>query len=215
MRQTFRFLANVKGARYLEPGTPTGLTGLWTHNSPRSALLYLYSSTLDKLKSMPESSLYRQSVESLTKHRLGLVEGMVPPGYDQWKVENKELAKILAENPEGFRVASGKVDGSEAKVFNLGGKTFVVRKQHEAGDIRAEEWDGEEDEGPGSEGLRSEEERANMKVLAERKDLRDASTVQWKEEPQLTADQYVFQPAQRPVWPDSSNIRGANMLQNL
>ncbi|ROT34825.1 NADH-ubiquinone oxidoreductase 29.9 kDa subunit [Sodiomyces alkalinus F11] len=189
MRTTLRLLANVRQAWYLEPGTPTGLTGLWTHNNPRSALLYIYSNTLEKLKSFPESSLYRQSVESFTKHRLAIVEGMTPPGYDAWKTETNELSRILDNNPEGFRVASGRVDGSEAKIVKLGNKTFVVRRQHEEGDIRLEEWDGEADEGPGTEGLRTEEERANLRVLAERKDLRDVSPLQWKEEPQLTADQ--------------------------
>ncbi|KAM0276224.1 hypothetical protein ACHAQH_006947 [Verticillium albo-atrum] len=189
MRQTIRLLANVQKARYLEPGTPTGLTGLWTHNSPRSALLYLYGSTLDRLKEMPESSLYRQSVEALTKHRLALVEAAVPPGYEEWNAENKDLSQKLGGNPEKFRVASGRVDGSEARVVKLGDKTFVVRKQHEEGDIRLEEWDGEADEGPGSEGLRTEAERADQTVLAERRDLRAEEPLQWKEEPQLTADQ--------------------------
>ncbi|KAL2761255.1 hypothetical protein ACRALDRAFT_2093603 [Sodiomyces alcalophilus JCM 7366] len=189
MRTTLRLLANIRPARYLEPGTPTGLTGLWTHNNPRSALLYIYSNTLEKLRSFPESSLYRQSVESLTKHRLAVVESITPPGYDAWKVETNELSRILDLNPEGFRVSSGRVDGSEASFIKLGNKTFVVRKEHEEGDVRLEEWDGEADEGPGAEGLRSQEERANLLVLAERKDLRDASPLQWKEEPQLTADQ--------------------------
>lgn len=189
MRQTLRLLANAKAIRYLEPGTPTGLTGLWTHNNPRSALLFLYSSTLEKLRALPESSLYRQSAEALTKHRLNLVEATVPVGYDAWLRDNKELAKVMAENPEGFRVASGRLDGSEARVLKFGGKTFVVRKQHDEGDIRLEEWDGEADEGPGSEGLRSEEERADQALLAKRTDLRGSATVQWKQEPQLTADQ--------------------------
>lgn len=184
-----RLLAGVKPARYLEAGTPTGLTGLWTHNNPRAALLFVYSSTLEKLAAFPESSLYRQSVEALTKHRMALVEATVPPGYDTWQRENKDLAKALADNPEGFRVASGRLDGSEGRVVQFGGKTFVVRKQHEEGDIRIEEWDGEADEGPGTEGLRTEEERADQALLAQRKDLGSASTVAWKEEPQLTADQ--------------------------
>lgn len=192
MRTTLGLLANVRLARYLEPGTPTGLTGLWTHNNPRSTLVYIYSNTLEKLKSFPESSLYRQSVESLTRHRLAIVEAITPPGYDAWKLETKELSRIVMNNPEGFHIASGRLDGSQAKILELGSKTFVVRKQHEDGDIRLEEWDGEADEGPGSEGLRSEDERANLRVLAERKDLREASPLHWIEEPQLTADQYVL-----------------------
>ena len=97
MRRTFRLLANVKPARYLEPGTATGLTGVYTHPSPRSTLLFLYSTTLDKLKAVPEHSVYRQSVEALTKHRMAIVESAVPPGYDEWAAKARRL---LAEEME-------------------------------------------------------------------------------------------------------------------
>ncbi|KAK3352354.1 ETC complex I subunit conserved region-domain-containing protein [Lasiosphaeria hispida] len=91
MRRTFRLLASVKPARYLEAGTPTGLTGMFTHPSPRSTLLFLYRSTLDKLKVIPEHSLYRQSVEALTKHRMAIVESTVPPGYEEWATKARQL----------------------------------------------------------------------------------------------------------------------------
>jgi NADH dehydrogenase (ubiquinone) 1 alpha subcomplex subunit 5 len=74
MRASARLLT-----RYLEAGRPTGLTGLLTHPAPRAALLSIYGTTLDKLKAIPETSVYRQSVEALTKHRMAIVEGMVPP----------------------------------------------------------------------------------------------------------------------------------------
>ncbi|GKT50212.1 NADH-ubiquinone oxidoreductase 29. subunit, mitochondrial [Colletotrichum spaethianum] len=175
MRRTFRLLAGVKPARYLEAGTPTGLTGLWTHNSPRSTLLYL-----------PESSLYRQSVEALTKHRLGLVEATVPPGYAEWE---KKAEQIMKEKPEQFRLVSGRVDGSGARTVKLGNRTFVVATQHDAKDVRVEEWDGEKDEGGTLEGPRTEAERKDHQLLADRKDLNDIAKVQWESEPQLTADQ--------------------------
>src|SRR5262245_15199353 len=123
MRPTSRLLA-----RYLEAGTPTGLTGLWTHSTPRSTLLYLYGSTLNKLQSIPETSIYRQSVEAVTKHRMGLVEKMVPPGYNEWAARAKELVN---KNPEQFRVASGRVDGSEARAVKLGDRVFIVGSRHE------------------------------------------------------------------------------------
>jgi len=100
MRRTFRLLASVKPARYLEAGTPTGLTGLSTHPSPRSTLLFLYSATLDRLKAVPEHSVYRQSVEALTKHRMAIVEATVPPGYDEWAIKARRL---LAEELEQIK----------------------------------------------------------------------------------------------------------------
>ncbi|GAB0133604.1 hypothetical protein EsDP_00002008 [Epichloe bromicola] len=181
MRPTTRVLA-----RYLEPGTPTGLAGLWTHSSPRSTLLYLYGSTLNKLQSIPEKSLYRQSVEAVTKHRMNLVEKVVPAGYEEWAVKAKEL---ISKNPEQFRVASGRVDGSEARTVKLGDRVFIIGAKHEAGDIRYEEWDGEADEGGELEGIRTPAERSDQVVWAEQKPLEDHEKVEWEDEPQLTADQ--------------------------
>jgi len=66
-------------ARYLEPGMPTGLTGLFTRQTPRATLLSIYGATLEKLKTIPEASVYRQSVEALTKHRMEIVKTVVPP----------------------------------------------------------------------------------------------------------------------------------------
>lgn len=184
MRPTSRVLA-----RYLEAGTPTGLTGLWTHSTPRSTLLYLYGSTLNKLQSIPETSMYRQSVEATTKHRMALVEKTVPPGYDEWAARAREL---VSKNREQFRVASGRVDGSEARTVKLGDRVFVVGAKHEPGDVRTEEWDGEEDEGAELEGIRTKEERSDQVIWAERKPLQDHEKVEWEDEPQLTADQYVL-----------------------
>lgn len=184
MRITFPRLA-----RYLEPGTPTGLTGLWTHSTPRSTLLYLYTSTLNKLQSIPEKSLYRQSVEAVTKHRMGLVEKLTPPGYDEWVTKAQELVR---KNPEQFRVTSGRVDGSEAKTVKLGNRVFVVGARHEAGDVRYEEWDGEADEGAELEGIRTAAERSDQAMWAERNPLEHHEKIEWEDEPQLTADQYEF-----------------------
>lgn len=181
MRPTFRILS-----RYLEPGTPTGLAGLWTHSSPRSTLLYLYGSTLNKLQSIPDKSLYRQSVEAVTKHRMALVEKIVPSGYNEWAAKAKEL---ISKNPEQFRVASGRVDGSEARTAKFGDRVFVIGSKHEAGDIRYEEWDGEADEGGELEGIRTPAERRDQVIWAERKSLEDHEKVEWEDEPQLTAEQ--------------------------
>lgn len=56
-------------------GYPTGLTGLYQHPNPRPALIELYKRTLDFLQTgFPKESVYRQSVETLTKNRLKIVE---------------------------------------------------------------------------------------------------------------------------------------------
>ncbi|KIW06105.1 uncharacterized protein PV09_03273 [Verruconis gallopava] len=82
MRPAIRLLAAV--SKRLEPGSPTGLAGLTTHGAPRSALIFLYTSTLRKLQQIPEHSVYRQATEALTKQRLSIIESVKPAGYDSW-----------------------------------------------------------------------------------------------------------------------------------
>ncbi|EMC93265.1 hypothetical protein BAUCODRAFT_36937, partial [Baudoinia panamericana UAMH 10762] len=95
MRSATRLLASLassatstaaKNPTFLEAGSPTGLTGLFTHSTPRTTLIQLYNSTLTKLRqNFPESSVYRQSVEALTKHRLAIIESVKPSGLEEWQ----------------------------------------------------------------------------------------------------------------------------------
>jgi NADH dehydrogenase (ubiquinone) 1 alpha subcomplex subunit 5 len=100
MRAAARLLASVRQGKYLEPGTPTGLTGLLTHPSPRSTLLYHYTATLDKLQQIPESSVYRQATEALTKHRLKIIEEAIPAGWTQWQ---QTVQDKVHEDPTAFQ----------------------------------------------------------------------------------------------------------------
>ena len=197
MRATLRLLAAVRPAagRYLETGAPTGLAGLVTHGTPRSTLLFLYTSTLDRLRAaaVPEHSVYRQSVEALTRHRLALVEGVVPEGYEAWA---ERARKLIQENPEQFAATTGASrSGAAAVMVERGGHGFVVSRLPQEEDMRYQEWDGEIDEGPELEGSRPLEEREGLRQIFERKDLKDdIGQVAWETEPQLTADQWVLQP---------------------
>ncbi|KAK4231266.1 ETC complex I subunit conserved region-domain-containing protein [Podospora fimiseda] len=185
MRATLRLRAAVKpAARYLEAGWPTGLTGLPTHNAPRSMLLYLYNTTLEKLKAAPEHSVYRQSVEALTKHRLALVEATVPPGYNEWLEKAKA---VLKDQPEKFTTISSSTErGAAAAKVASGSQSFLVRELPDTKDERYQEWDGEKDEGPELEGSRTLEEKQDLKLLFVKA---DEHQVKWESEPQLTADQ--------------------------
>lgn len=97
MRSSLRLFANA--AKYLEPNTPTGLTGLTTHPLPRPALVWTYLQTLQKLQQMPSSSVYRQSVENLTKHRLAIVQSNLPEGYEAYK---ERVTKQLDATPTAW-----------------------------------------------------------------------------------------------------------------
>lgn len=191
MRRTLRLLANVKPARYLEAGNPTGLTGLFTHSSPRSTLLFLYSTTLERLQRFPASSLYRKSVEAQTKHRMAIVQAAEPPGYSEWA---QRAQKIIEEHPEEFDIAaSAKRDGFKTAAIISGSSLFVSRTVPQPKDVRYQEWDGERDEGEGNEGLRGTEEREipSFEALYNRQPLETPRKFKWEPEPQITADQYV------------------------
>jgi len=53
----------------------TGITGLAVHPNPLPELTETYQSTLSVLSSIPPTSVYRQGVEALTKHKLNIVQG--------------------------------------------------------------------------------------------------------------------------------------------
>jgi NADH dehydrogenase (ubiquinone) 1 alpha subcomplex subunit 5 len=190
MRRTSRLLAAVKPARYLEAGTPTGLTGLFTHAAPRSTLIYIYSSTLDKLKQLPESSVYRQSTEALTKHRLNIINSVVPAGFEEWSAKAK---KIIAEHPEVFNTPEGGVDYEKGRHLKetFDGRSFVTTKLDMDIDDIEDEWDGEEDHGPELEGTRSTRDRKGQSVLGMKRPGEDEKQVKWDPEPPLSAEQYV------------------------
>jgi hypothetical protein len=100
MHNSLRLLAKVKPGKFLEANTPTGLTGLTTHPAPRPALILTYRETLDKLQQLPTTSVYRQSTEALTKHRLSIVESTKPAGYDEWLAR---VQKQISANPEAYK----------------------------------------------------------------------------------------------------------------
>ncbi|MCJ1476066.1 hypothetical protein MMC13_004731 [Lambiella insularis] len=185
MRSTLRLLANGKPGRYLEPGTPTGLTGLFTHASPRPTLLYLYSQMLDKLRALPSHSAYRVATEALTQHRLRIVESVHPPGYEEWSAAARTK---LEQHPEVFNTPEGGVDhdaGKHVKVVR-DGRSFVRSRVQPEVDERLQEWDGEEVpvvQEPGSVSA--------LGLLAKRRPGSDEKTVEWVPEPALEARQVV------------------------
>ena len=188
MKRTSRLLASVKPARYLESGAPTGLTGLFTHPTPRSALIYFYSKTLDKLKQIPDSSAYRQSTEALTNHRLKIIRSVVPPGYEVWQERAKT---ILSENKDVLTTSEGRVaHDSRIHVERVkDGATFVITKAGRPVEDTNLEWDGEEDTGGELEGMRKIVERAGQAELGEDWPSGGRKAIEWPDEPQLTADQ--------------------------
>ncbi|KAL8767401.1 MAG: hypothetical protein Q9209_006091 [Squamulea sp. 1 TL-2023] len=174
MKSTSRLFAVVKSERFLTPGNPTGLTGLLTHPAPRSQLIYLYSSTLDKLSRLPEHSVYRQSVEAITKQRLSIIKGFKPPGYEEWAQRAKQK---IQEHPNVF----GK-DRDPSSIF----MSAQLTQEKDERDIV---WDNRK-EPAALEGTRTAEERRRQSgVMARAAVTPDADIVQWENEPPLEASQ--------------------------
>lgn len=183
MKITARLFAVVtKKGNYLNAYAPTGLTGVITHPAPRPHLMYVYNATLDKLKQLPETSAYRQSVEALTKHRLKIVESQVPDGIEEWRVR---VQKQIDDNPQVF--------GPMGHAFKdkVGGKGYVVSRRLEQLDERVEEWDGDRVIERG-EGPRALEERLSQGIdLGNNRPLSDfqKSDVELEDEPPLSVEQ--------------------------
>lgn len=180
MRAAARLLASVKPGKFLEPGAPTGLTGLLTHPSPRSTLLYHYNNTLEKLKQIPESSVYRQSTEALTKHRLQIIEQSKPAGWDEWQ---EKIQTQIGDDP-----------GIVSKISSgTGWSVATLRKDREVDErSKGAEWDGEEFKSF-PEGIRTTEERLpHYKKMAggpSYSNDRRINKVKLDPEPLYTADQ--------------------------
>lgn len=52
----------------------TGITGLAVHPNPLPQLVKTYESTLSILSAIPQTSVYRQGTEALTRHKLNIVQ---------------------------------------------------------------------------------------------------------------------------------------------
>tara|TARA_R110002003_G_scaffold2123_1_gene24045 strand:+ start:7968 stop:8555 length:588 start_codon:yes stop_codon:yes gene_type:complete len=186
MRAAARLLASVKPGQFLEAGAPTGLTGLTTHPSPRSTLLYHYNATLDKLKKIPESSVYRQSTEALTRHRLQIVEQSKPKGWDEWQ---DKIRSQIAKVPD------------QVSVIETGnGQTLVLPTEQEVDErTKGAEWDGRVAQSM-PEGIYTAQERLRhrQKMKAPNngpvnfKPDGAVEHVKFEPEPQYTVEAYVW-----------------------
>ncbi|KAI9693095.1 MAG: hypothetical protein M1822_005090 [Bathelium mastoideum] len=177
MRPAVRLLASVK-AQFLESGAPTGLTGLLTHPTPRGTLSYLYNSTLDRLKHIPDSSVYRQSTEALIKHRLSIIDSIRPEGYDAWH----ERAQKQVKEQTG-------ATGSDVNVTLAGNAYYAARHEPKGGDVAEESEDSGINEAP-LEGTRTEEERArHWERLQKELQHRSSGQMEVEPEPPLSREQ--------------------------
>ena len=175
------------GARaLLTTGAPTGLTGLLTHPSPRTQLLYLYSATLAKLRTLPASSAYRRATEALTSHRRSIVEATTPAGLDAWR---QRAAPILAQHPALFTDARPRRGRAERFVrAEVNGETYVLERWVPDRGDKSREWGGREPAEP-LEGPATQEERPLTELAQPPDEGMDEVAEAWEAEPKLDAGQ--------------------------
>lgn len=164
MRPASRLFAALSQStsKYLTPYAPTGLTGIYTHPYPRPQLLYIYTSTLDKLSRLPRDSVYRQSTEALTRHRLAIIETETPAGFDAWQ---QHIERDVFPN-----LTSGQMKvAGDIKHLSVGGKPYLFQRyEKQEQDDRVEEYDGEVNLGELGEGIRSASQRTKQVKAWER-----------------------------------------------
>jgi NADH dehydrogenase (ubiquinone) 1 alpha subcomplex subunit 5 len=95
-----RWTAILRSTRW-----PTGITGLYPHPTARNQLLESYRATLTTLEGMPEHSVYRQSVETLTKERLAIVEGTEDTKEMEQKLGQGMIEEVVVMANEELHLA--------------------------------------------------------------------------------------------------------------
>jgi NADH dehydrogenase (ubiquinone) 1 alpha subcomplex subunit 5 len=68
------FNAVVSSTQHVRQKATTGLTGIKVHPNPLPTLHETYSSNLQLVRSIPETALYRQSLEALLAHKLNILQ---------------------------------------------------------------------------------------------------------------------------------------------
>lgn len=101
-RTARQIAASARAApKYLRTQRTTGLAGIDIHPNPLPVLEQKYTRTLQVLKALPESAVYRQSAEAATQTRLDIVRAAV----------NERSQKDAGFNEHAIKVVTEKIDG--------------------------------------------------------------------------------------------------------
>lgn len=127
---------------------------------------------------MPEHSVYRQSIEAVTKNRMKIMQSIKPAGYDAWA---ERASKKIEDNPDVFK--PGK---SRHFLEYANGSSFVETQESNMNDDM--EWDGEKGDAT-LEGTRNPEEGAVNARASQQTKQDQGDPVKWETEPPLDASQ--------------------------
>mmetsp|Transcript_18645 Transcript_18645/g.47194 ORF Transcript_18645/g.47194 Transcript_18645/m.47194 type:complete len:113 (-) Transcript_18645:47-385(-) len=82
----------------------TGLVGVPVVPNARERLVEMYGKTLEKVKEIPADVPYRQSVESITKFRLGVVEKFHEEADIEREIDCGQLEELLEQANDEFNL---------------------------------------------------------------------------------------------------------------
>ncbi|KAK7208130.1 ETC complex I subunit conserved region-domain-containing protein [Myxozyma melibiosi] len=113
MRRTLARCADLPPLKYMTEefyrstylNKQTGLTGIFEFPEPRPRLLRLYAETNELLQHFPETSVYRQSVEGINKHRYEIVKTTDSIVEIEQKLGGGLIEEILIQAGEEFQLA--------------------------------------------------------------------------------------------------------------
>ncbi|KAF7724303.1 hypothetical protein EC973_001149 [Apophysomyces ossiformis] len=87
----------------------TGLTGIPVHPNPRPHLIQTYNNTLKALSRLPASAVYRQATESLTQHRLSIVESTENVDEIESKIGSGQIEEVILQAEDELKLV-GKME---------------------------------------------------------------------------------------------------------
>ncbi|KAI9497541.1 ETC complex I subunit conserved region-domain-containing protein [Zychaea mexicana] len=82
----------------------TGLTGISVHPNPRPHLIQTYNKTLEALSRLPTHAVYRQSTESLTQHRLAVIEATEDVTQIEEAINNGQIEELIIQAEDELKL---------------------------------------------------------------------------------------------------------------
>jgi NADH dehydrogenase (ubiquinone) 1 alpha subcomplex subunit 5 len=88
----------------------TSLSGVPVHPNPRPQLLAIYQKTLEALKPIPSTAVYRQSVEALTQYRMNIVENTENVEEIERKLDAGQIEEVIMQAEDELNLVSKMIE---------------------------------------------------------------------------------------------------------
>ncbi|GAB5586790.1 hypothetical protein Unana1_01690 [Umbelopsis nana] len=87
----------------------TGIAGLPVHPNPRPHLISTYNATLTAAARLPTTAVFRQAVESLTQHRLSIVNSTENINEIEEKLDAGQIEEVILQAEDELKLV-GKME---------------------------------------------------------------------------------------------------------